>query len=102
MKIHEQEWKVRNTSIGPIIDDTSGRPDVEAVCMVYAPMFYDGRQLTMEQSDAIRDERARFIESAPKMARALLEIRAALNNNTLDPDGAHEVCERALRSAGVL
>ena len=71
-KPHEQSWKVKHTNIGPIIDDVSGRPEGEAVCMVYAPMFYAGPRLTLAQSDAIRDERAKFIEAAPDMARALL------------------------------
>jgi hypothetical protein len=36
------------------------------------------------------------------MARALLEVREALINNTLDPEGADEVIHRALTKAGVL
>lgn len=76
MKTHEQEWRVRHTNIGPIVDDVSGHPEGEAVCMVYAPMSYEARDLTLAQSDAIRNERAKAIESLPKMARALLALYA--------------------------
>lgn len=111
MKIHEQEWKVRSTNIGPIIDDVSRHSEGEAVCMVYAPMSYEGRRLTLEQSDAIKDERARFIEAAPKMARALLDQGVVRDGqwHTRECWEAERGCivgcqgaVFALRSAGVL
>lgn len=46
--------------------------------------------------------KARFIAAAPDMARALMMIRQDLELGDLAPDVAHQLCEQALRKAGVI
>jgi hypothetical protein len=81
----DQEWKVVEES-----DD-----EVETV---------DGAYVIAKTYGATeaRADRAVFIAAAPAMARALLEVCGALSTNTLCSEGAHEMCERVLRQAGVL
>ena len=109
--IHEQEWKIRNTNHGPILDVMSGHPGGESVCMVYAPMSYGAQRLTLAESDAIRDARAAAIAALPDMARALL-MWLPENGHTAEcgsPTDDERACSlecsttrKVLRRAGVL
>lgn len=44
----------------------------------------------------------RLIAAAPDMARALMSIRLDSELGDLAPDVAHQLCEQALRKAGVI
>lgn len=49
-----------------------------------------------------RDEWQRFFLAAPAMARALLDLHAAMGAGVLDVENAPAFIERVLREAGVL
>lgn len=78
--VHEQALELRFNGGNTCITDESGR------IVAYT-----------KNADA-----ERLFIAAPDMARALRDIREALISGTLDSEGAAEVCERALRKAGVL
>ena len=103
--IHEQEWRLRMTNIGPVVDDVSTEPEGESVCMVYAPMPDMSRQMTLEESDALRGARAKAIVALPDMARALLALGVVRGGEWHSRDACGDICNEvtsALRKAGVL
>lgn len=77
MKPHEEEW----VHVSRHVDERVGHT-ARAACV----------------ND---DDVPRFISAAPEMARALLEIHAAISSRRLDPDGAMEVITLVLAKAGV-
>lgn len=108
---HEQEWSVRQTAYGPVVESGSD----EAVCLVYLPAAEKGETYASARKRC--DTRAVLISAAPDMAQALLNHGAFGGESNADWHthscwvtktkdtvclGACELDRAALRKAGVI
>lgn len=98
-KPHEQDWKVRSTNQGFVVDEEGG----EAVALVYYPSGDYARAIV--EAEAVGEARANLIAASPSMARALLSIHSVPADDHGEVVLAGEFVDMLgdlLRKAGVL